>query len=60
MGCTDLLFTVVPWFGLLILLNAIEIVLLINLWGRLRVARDTVMDAVEARLLEVEKEGARY
>jgi hypothetical protein len=51
--CSELL----PWLAVLVLLNAVEIMLLIGVTLRLRSARDTVMDAVEARLLEVEKEG---
>ena len=51
--CSQLL----PWLALLVLLNGIEILLLIGMTYRLVNARDTVMDAVEARLMEVEKEG---
>ena len=51
--CSQLL----PWLAVLVLLNGIEILLLIGVTLRLRSARDTVMDAVEARLLEVEKAG---
>jgi hypothetical protein len=50
--CSQLL----PWLAVLILLNAIEILFLIGVTVRLNNARDTVMEAVEARLLEVEKE----
>jgi hypothetical protein len=42
----ELLLTILPWFVLLVVLNAVEIVLLINLWGRLRSHRDTVMETV--------------
>ena len=51
--CSQLL----PWLAVLVFLNGIEILLLIGVTLRLRSARDTVMDAVEARLLEVEKAG---
>ena len=51
--CSELL----PWLAALVFLNGIEILLLIGVTLRLRSARDTVMDAVEARLLEVEKAG---
>ena len=51
--CSELL----PWLAVLVFLNGIEILLLIGVTLRLRSARDTVMDAVEARLLEVEKAG---
>ena len=51
--CSQLL----PWLGVLVLLNGIELLLLIGMTARLASARDTVMDAVEARLLEVEKAG---
>ena len=51
--CSQLL----PWLAVLVFLNGIEILLLIGMSLRLRSARDTVMDAVEARLLEVEKAG---
>ena len=51
--CSQLL----PWLAVLVLLNGIEILLLIGMTVRLNSARDTVMDAVEARLMEVEKEG---
>jgi hypothetical protein len=51
--CSELL----PWLAVLVFLNGIEILLLIGMSLRLRSARDTVMDAVEARLLEVEKAG---
>jgi hypothetical protein len=51
--CSQLL----PWFAVLVFLNGVEILFLIGVTLRLRSARDTVMDAVEARLLEIEKEG---
>ena len=51
--CSQLL----PWLAVLVFLNGIEILFLIGMSLRLRSARDTVMDAVEARLLEIEKEG---
>ena len=51
--CSELL----PWLAVLVFLNGVEILLLIGVTLRLRAARDTVMDAVEARLLEVEKAG---
>ena len=51
--CSELL----PWLAVLVFLNGIEILFLIGVTLRLRSARDTVMDAVEARLLEIEKEG---
>ena len=51
--CSQLL----PWLAVLVFLNGIEILFLIGVTLRLRAARDTVMDAVEARLLEVEKAG---
>jgi len=51
--CSELL----PWLAVLVFLNGIEILFLIGVTLRLRSARDTVMDAVEARLLEVEKAG---
>jgi hypothetical protein len=51
--CSELL----PWLLVLVLLNGVEILFLIAVTLRLRSARDTVMDAVEARLLEVEKAG---
>ena len=51
--CSELL----PWLAALVFLNGIEILFLIGVTLRLRSARDTVMDAVEARLLEVEKAG---
>jgi hypothetical protein len=56
MGCPDLLLTAWPWLVLLIVLNAFEIALLITVWSRLHVARDTVMDAIEARLLELDQD----
>ena len=51
--CSQLL----PWLAVLVFLNGIEILFLIGVTLRLRSARDTVMDAVEARLLEIEKAG---
>ena len=54
--CSQLL----PWLGLLILLNAIEIIFLIGVTVRLNHARDNVMEAVEARLMEIEKEGGLF
>jgi hypothetical protein len=51
--CSQLL----PWLAVLVLLNGIELLLLIGMTVRLKAARDTVMDAVEARLMEIEKEG---
>jgi hypothetical protein len=51
--CSQLL----PWLAVLVFLNGVEILFLIGVTLRLRSARDTVMDAVEARLLEVEKAG---
>jgi len=56
MACSDLLLDILPWLGVLILFNAAELVLLISMSGRLRAARDTIMDAVDARLLELEKD----
>jgi len=50
--CSQLL----PWLAVLILLNAIEIIFLIGVTVRLNHARDNVMEAVEARLMEIEKE----
>jgi len=49
--CSQLL----PWLGLLILLNAVEIMLLIAMTVRFHTNRETVMDAVEARLMEIDK-----
>jgi hypothetical protein len=51
--CSELL----PWLAVLVFLNGVEIMLLIGVTYRLVNARDTVMDAVEARLIQVEKEG---
>ena len=51
--CSQLL----PWLAVLVFLNGVEILFLIGVTLRLRSARDTVMDAIEARLLEVEKAG---
>ena len=51
--CSQLL----PWLAVLVLLNGIEIMFLIGMTLRMNKARDTVLDAVEARLLEFEKEG---
>ena len=56
MDCSNIAFEILPWLGLLILLNATELVLLIGMTVRLRAARDTIMDAVEARLLELERD----
>ena len=56
MNITDC-YELLPWLALLVLLNGVEIMLLIGVTYRLVHARDTVMDAVEARLLEVEKAG---
>jgi hypothetical protein len=51
--CSQLL----PWLAVLVLLNGIEIMFLIGMTLRMNKARDTIMEAVEARLLEVEREG---
>jgi len=56
MDCSNIAFEILPWLGLLILFNAAELVLLIGMTVRLRAARDTIMDAVEARLLELERD----
>jgi hypothetical protein len=56
MGCPDLLFTVWPWLLLLIVLNAVETILLIAVTVRQLTIRSTVLDAIEARLLELDQD----
>jgi hypothetical protein len=47
---------ILPWLGLLIVLNLAEVILLIGLTARLRGERARILDQVEARLLEFENE----
>jgi hypothetical protein len=54
MSCEDS-FIVMPLLVLLLALNAAEVILLLGMTMRLNAARDTIMDAIEARLLEIEK-----
>jgi hypothetical protein len=56
MGCPDLMVTVFPWFLLLVVLNAVETFLLIGVAVRQLTIRSTVLDAIEARLLELDQD----
>jgi hypothetical protein len=56
MGCPDLMVTVFPWLLLLIVLNAVETILLIGVTVRQLTIRSTVLDAIEARLLELDQD----